>query len=52
MARVVMLWCDQKFLHLAIINCISIYLYLRYIDDQNIALKPLPGGWLVPGWVA
>ena len=49
MARVVMLWWDQKFLHLSIMNCISIYLYLRYIDDQNTALEPLPLGtrWMV-----
>ena len=52
-ARVVMLWWDQKFLHLASLNCISIYLYLRYIDDQNTALQPLPLGarWMVGPWM-
>ena len=54
MARVVMLWWDKRFLTLAIINNIALYLYLRYIDDQNMALKPLAPGtrWIVGPWAA
>ena len=52
MARVVMIWWDKKFLSLAIRNNIILYLYLRYIDDQNMALKPLAPGtrWTVGPW--
>ena len=52
MARVVMIWWDKRFLSLAIRNNIILYLYLRYIDDQNMALKPLAPGtrWTVGPW--
>ena len=51
-ARVVMLWWDRKFLSLAAINLIELYLYLRYIEDQNMAVKPLAAGtrWVVGPW--
>ena len=52
MARVVMLWWDHQFIGLAKKNLIDLYLYLRYIDDQNMALKPLDPGtrWVVGPW--
>ena len=51
-ARVVMLWWDQKFLGLATNDLIIFYLFLCYIDDQNMALKPLAPGtrWTVGPW--
>ena len=53
MARVVMLWWDKKFIELAKNNLIELYLYLRYIDDQNMAVKPLAPGtrWVVGPWL-
>ena len=48
----VMIWWDKMFLSLAAKNNIILYLYLRYIDDQNKALKPLAPGtrWTVGPW--
>ena len=53
MARVVMLWCDRKFLKLAELNHVEIFMYKRYIDDENMALKPLPPGtrWVQGPWL-
>ena len=53
MARVVMLWWDKKFIKLAKNNLIDLYLYLRYVDDQNMAAKPLAPGtrWVVGPWL-
>ena len=47
-----MLWWDKRFLHLLTINHIVLYLYMRYIDDQNMAVKPLAPGtrWVVGPW--
>ena len=52
LSRVVMLWWDKKFLKLASINEINIYFYSRYVDDGNLAGKPLAPGkrWLVGPW--
>ena len=52
MARVVMLWWDQQFMKKISDNLLDLYLYLRYIDDQNMAMKPLPPGtrWVVGPW--
>ena len=44
LAKVVMLWWDKRFLKKATINNILLYLYKRYIDDQNTAGKPLKPG--------
>ena len=45
----VMLWWDRKFLSLATTNSVTLYLYSRYIDDENMAGKPLAPGtrWVV-----
>ena len=53
MARVVMLWWDRKFLKLAELNHVEIFMYKRYIDDENMALKPLPPGtrWVQGPWL-
>ena len=46
LARVVMLWWDRKFLSLATANNLILYLYLRYIDDGNMAGDHQgPAGW-------
>ena len=52
LARVVMLWWDRKFLSLATANNLILFLYLRYIDDGNLAGEHLPPGsrWLVGPW--
>ena len=52
MARVVMIWWDKQFLNLAAKNRIALHLYMRYIDDQNMAVKPLAPGtrWVVGPW--
>ena len=52
MARVVMIWWDKRFLGLVSKNLIPCYLYMRYIDDQNMAVKPLAPGtrWVVGPW--
>ena len=52
MARVVMIWWDKQFLRLASKNHIALHLYMRYIDDQNMAVKPLAPGtrWVVGPW--
>ena len=52
LSRVVMLWWDKKFLKLASINEINIFFYSRYVDDGNLAGKPLAPGkrWLVGPW--
>ena len=44
LARVVMLWWDKEFLRLLDVNYITIHMYKRYIDDQNLAGKPLQPG--------
>ena len=43
-ARLIMIWWDRKFLTLMSTLGIIIYLYLRYIDDINVAVKSLPPG--------
>ena len=52
LARVVMLWWDRRFLSLASANSVVIYLYSRYIDDENMAGRPLAPGtrWEVGPW--
>ena len=52
LARVVMLWWDRRFLSLATANSVIIYLYSRYIDDENMAGRPLAPGtrWEVGPW--
>ena len=52
MARVVMIWWDKRFLGFVSKNLIPCYLYMRYIDDQNMAVKPLAPGtrWVVGPW--
>ena len=52
LARVVMIWWDKKFLSLVNLNLADCYLYLRYIDDQNMAMRPLAPGtrWQVGPW--
>ena len=52
MSRVVMIWWDKQFLSLAKKNHIALHLYMRYIDDQNMAVKPLAPGtrWVVGPW--
>ena len=53
MARVVMIWWDKRFLQLAALNNVELYLYKRYIDDENMAAKPLPPGtrWMEGPWL-
>ena len=53
MARVIMLWWDKKFLQLAALNHVELYMYKRYIDDKNMALKPLTPGtrWVLGPWL-
>ena len=36
-----MLWWDRRFLSLGTVHSVIIYLYSRYIDDENMAGKPL-----------
>ena len=52
LARVVMIWWDQEFLRLAAENDINLYFYKRFVDDANMAGKPLPPGtrWEVGPW--
>ena len=52
LARVVMLWWDKQFLRKTTENSIPLHLYKRYIDDQNMAGKPLPPGsrWVEGPW--
>ena len=52
LARVVMLWWDKKFLELTAKNNILFHLYKRYVDDQNMAGKPLQPGtrWKEGPW--
>ena len=54
LARVTMLWWDKHFLKLIHSNAITLYLYKRYIDDQNMAGKPLPPGtrWQARPWAS
>jgi len=54
LARVAMLWWDKHFLKLIHSNAITLYLYKRYIDDQNMAGKPLPPGtrWQAGPWAS
>ena len=53
MARVVMIWWDKRFLQQAALNNVELYLYKRYIDDENMAAKPLPPGtrWMEGPWL-
>ena len=44
LARIVMLWWDKEFIKLLRDNNITMHLYKRYIDDQNMAGKPLQPG--------
>ena len=52
LARVLMLWWDKQFLSLASANAIILYLYKRYVDDENMAVEPLPPGtrWTDGPW--
>ena len=52
LARIVMLWWDKEFNKMLASNSISIHLYKRYIDDQNLAGKPLKPGtrWVEGPW--
>ena len=52
LARVVMIWWDKRFLSLVNLNLADCYLYLRYIDDQNMAMRPLAPGtrWQIGPW--
>ena len=54
LARVTMLWWDKHFLKLIHSNAITLYLYKRYIDVQNMAGKPLPPGtrWQARPWAS
>ena len=54
MARVTMIWWDKKFLYLAATNDVTLYFYMRYVDDQNTAGKPLEAGrrWEVGPWAS
>ena len=47
-----MIWWDKRFLSLVNLNLADCYLYLRYIDDQNMAMRPLAPGtrWQVGPW--
>lgn len=49
LARLVMFWWDEKFLAKLSKLGISLKLYLRYVDDGNMALWPLPLGTRVVG---
>ena len=54
LARIVMLWWDKQFMKLLADNNILIHLYKRYIDDQNMAGKPLQPGtkWKEGPWAS
>ena len=52
LARVVMLWWDKQFIRKTEENGVTLHLYKRYIDDQNMAGKPLQPGsrWIEGPW--
>ena len=54
MARVTMIWWDKRFLSHAAANDVTLCFYMRYVDDQNTAGKPLEAGrrWEVGPWAS